>query len=128
MIIAAEMTLTGLPAARMPDNWPCYDVIAQPKSGGPPQRVSVKARTFKKGSADFVVYNVKDDFDWLAIVLLPGGDQKERKIYIVPKPTCDAIARRDRPTSKTADNLYWRLDEVERVLGRYANNFRLESR
>jgi hypothetical protein len=30
MFIAAEMTLAGVPARKMPDDWPCYDVVAQP--------------------------------------------------------------------------------------------------
>jgi hypothetical protein len=34
MLVAAEMTLAGIPAIKMPDNWPCYDVIAQPRNGG----------------------------------------------------------------------------------------------
>ena len=34
MLIAAEMTLAGVPAMKMPDNWPCYDVIASLKTVG----------------------------------------------------------------------------------------------
>jgi len=34
MLVAAEMTFAGVPAMKMPDNWPGYDVIAQPKGGG----------------------------------------------------------------------------------------------
>jgi hypothetical protein len=30
MFIAADMTLAGVPARKMPDNWPYYDVVAQP--------------------------------------------------------------------------------------------------
>ena len=51
MIVAAEMSLAGAPATKMPDGWPDYDVIAQPTSGGPPQRISVKSRTFKRRSS-----------------------------------------------------------------------------
>jgi hypothetical protein len=57
MLVAAELTLAGVPAMKMPDNWPCYDVIAQPKNGGVPQRISVKSRTFKRGGGTFVVYD-----------------------------------------------------------------------
>lgn len=76
MLIAAEVTLAGIPALKVPDNWPCYDVIAQPKGGGAPQRISVKSRTFKRGGDTFVDFNSKDQFDWLAIVLLPVGWQR----------------------------------------------------
>ena len=34
MLVAAELTLAGVPALKMPDNWPGYGVIAQPL--GPP--------------------------------------------------------------------------------------------
>ena len=71
MFIAAEMTLAGVPALKMPDNWPCYDVAAQPTGGGATQRISVKSRTFKRGGGTFVTYKIGDQFDWLAIVLLP---------------------------------------------------------
>src|SRR6266487_1723238 len=74
MLVAAEMTLAGVPAMKMPDTWPCYDVIAQPQGGGPPQRISVRSRTFKRGGDTFVSYDIKDQFDWLVIVLLPGAD------------------------------------------------------
>jgi hypothetical protein len=76
MLVAAELTLAGVPAMKMPDNWPCYDVIAQPRDGGPAQRISVKSRTFKRGGDTFVVYDARDQFDWLAIVLLPGADTR----------------------------------------------------
>lgn len=39
MIVAAELTLAGVPALKVPDNWPGYDVIAQPLDGEP-QRIS----------------------------------------------------------------------------------------
>src|SRR5271169_3470778 len=85
MLVAAEMTLAGVPAMKMPDNWPCYDVIAQPKDGGAPQRISVKARTFRRGGSCFVDYWGKDQFDWLAIVLMPSADQPKRRTFIVPR-------------------------------------------
>lgn len=50
MVVAAELTLAGVPALKVPDNWPGYDVIAQPV-GRPAQRISVKSRTFKHGAA-----------------------------------------------------------------------------
>ena len=75
MLVAARLTLAGIPATKMPDGWPGYDVIAQPKGGGFPQRISVKSRTFRRGYDKFVGYDSRDEFDWLANVLLPGEDQ-----------------------------------------------------
>jgi hypothetical protein len=58
LLVAVEMTLAGVPALKVPDLWPGYDVIAQPV-GKDPQRISVKSRTFKTGAA-FVEYKVQD--------------------------------------------------------------------
>lgn len=91
MLVAAEMTLAGVPALKVPDNWPGYDVIAQPV-GIDPQHISVKARTFKKGAA-YVGYYTYDVFDWLAIVLLPSALLSERAIYIVPRDVAEPLAR-----------------------------------
>ena len=38
MLVAAELTLAGIPALKVPDNWPHYDVIVQPL-GRPAQRI-----------------------------------------------------------------------------------------
>ena len=124
MLVAAEMTLAGVPAVKMPDNWPGYDVIAQPQ-GLPPQRISVKSRTFKRGGDTFVSYWVTDAFDWLAIVLLPGDGEERRRFFIVPRPSADAVARRNSPTAKNADERYWRQDEVPILFAPFEGNFAL---
>lgn len=123
MLVASELTLAGVPAMKMPDNWPGYDVIAQPRDGGAPQRISVKSRTFKRGGDTFVFYDVTNHFDWLAIVLLPGADQQQRRIFIVPKGVADARAKQDKPTSKAPNDMYWRQDRVGEVLSEFEDNF-----
>jgi hypothetical protein len=82
MLVAAELTLAGIPAMKMPDNWPDYDVIAQ-RPGEPPQRISVKFCAFKAGSANHIAVR-GDRFDWLAIVLLDGNAENGRRLFIVP--------------------------------------------
>jgi hypothetical protein len=89
MLVAAELTLAGVPALRVPDIWPGYDVIAQPPQPTVPQRIQVKTRTFAK-SANFVPYADKDEFDWLAIVILPDPGCEQRRIFIVPRETANA--------------------------------------
>ena len=123
MLVAAELTLAGIPALKVPDNWPHYDVIAQPVNA-PAQRISVKSRTFKRGAA-FVDYKAEDQFDWLAIVILSGEAAADRQVYVVPKATADQHARRDKPTSRTANLRYYRIDELERLFGAFENNFSL---
>jgi hypothetical protein len=84
MLVAAEMTLAGVPAMTVPDNWPGYDVIAQPREGGTPQRISVKVRTFTRSGTNYVIYKPKSVFDWLAIVTLSSsgkmGPKRKHKI------------------------------------------------
>ena len=123
MLVAAELTLAGIPALKVPDNWPHYDVIAQPL-GAPAQRISVKSRTFKRGAA-YVDYKAGDMFDWLAIVIISGEGGALRQVYMVPKATADHHARRDKPTSRTANDRYFRIDEVERLFSAFSSNFTL---
>lgn len=125
MLVAAELTLAGIPALKVPDNWPHYDVIAQP-IGRQPERISVKSRTYKRGAA-FVTYKETDQFDWLAAMLLSQEDGALKRIaYIIPRETADGLARRDKPTSKTALLRYFRIDEMERLFSRYRDNFALK--
>ena len=124
MLVAAELTLAGVPALRVPDFWPGYDVIAQPINQKL-QRISVKARTFKRGNA-YVEYRATDGFDWLAVVLLPGDGQTKRQIFLIPRELADKNARRDKPTSKTAQLRYWRIDELEKKFQDFAGNFSLK--
>ncbi|MDX2028211.1 MAG: hypothetical protein SFW62_06215 [Alphaproteobacteria bacterium] len=123
MLIAAKLTLAGIPALKVPDNWPHYDVIAQPQNGQP-LRISVRARTYKPGAA-YVGYLETEDFDWLAIVTLPGGSETERRFFLIPRKLADRTARRDAATSKTAKERYWRVDEVLKIFSRFENNFSL---
>lgn len=124
MLVAAELTLAGVPALKVPDNWPGYDVLAQPKGGGEPLRISVKSRTFKKGSA-FIEYWEPDTFDWLAVVILPSNSGDPRRIFLIPRAVADAKARRDSATAKTAKQRYWRIDEFAAKFSEYENNFTL---
>jgi hypothetical protein len=124
MLVAAELTLAGIPALKVPDNWPCYDVIAQPTEGTKPLRISVKSRTFKKGAA-FVSYRETDTFDWLAIVLLECGTERKRRVFLIPRDLADAEARRDSPTAGTADERYWRIDEIAKRFPHFEDNFSL---
>jgi hypothetical protein len=124
MLIAAELTLAGVPALKAPDYWPGYDVIAQPPNA-PPQRISVKSRTFKRGQA-FVSYSAVDEFDWLAIVILPGEDSSSRRIFVIPRSVALKNAR-TYSTEKTTNLREYRIDEVAQKFGAYGCNFSLKA-
>ena len=124
MLMAAELTLAGIPALKVPDNWPGYDVIAQP-SRADIQRISVKSRTFKRGAA-FVEYNCNDTFDWLAIVLLPGDQELNRRIFIIPRELADRTAINNRPETKYPDQRYWSIQAIPIKFKLFENNFKLD--
>lgn len=127
MLVAAELTLAGIPALKVPDNWPGYDVIAQPRDA-PPQRISVKARTYRKGGAHFAdYYEGAEDFDWIAVVLLESAELNERRIYIVPRMEFDAVAKAwlDKRLGRT--QRYVSLARIEPLFGGFRNNFTLRT-
>ena len=127
MLVAAEMTLAGIPTLKVPDNWPHYDLIAQRPESTTPLRISVKARTYKKTSGRFVTYKVSDQFDWLAIVLLECEGDERRQIFLVPREESDKRARKDGPNAKTAEH-YYVINEVANLLPEYKNNFSLSEK
>ena len=124
MLIAAELTLAGIPALKVPDNWPGYDVVAQPEGDAEPLRISVKSRTYMTG-ANFVGFSVDDKFDWLAIVLLNCPEQK-RRVFLIPLAVARDKARRNRPGTKSENERYWSLVEVPKLFPEFENNFSLQ--
>ena len=122
MLVAAELTLAGIPALKAPDNWPHYDVIAQPIDG-PPQRISVKSRTYKTGSNWVDYITTRGDFDWLAAVILAVPPNGGRAFYIIPRTVFDEAARLDAPRNQR----YVRIDRMERIFTRWRDNFDLNA-
>jgi hypothetical protein len=125
MLVAAEITLAGIPAMKVPDLWPHYDVIAQPEHGSP-QRISVKARTYATGS-NFVDYRVGGEFDWLAAVIIMRSnfdDHVRRDIYVIPREVFEKRGKRSGPTTKR-DEFYWRIDQMQERFPEFLSNFRL---
>ena len=124
MLIAAELTLAGVPAMKMPDNWPHYDVIAQMQTDSFPQRISVKSRTFKRGGDGYVEYNAtQSTFDWLAVVILPGPGQEKRRIFIAPKAVTDLRFHRYGPATRARGIVSGQLDQFEMLIPEFENNF-----
>lgn len=124
MLVAAELTLLGrVPAIKMPDGWPGYDLVAQTESL---QRISVKSGTYKPGGGAYIQYDSRYDFDWLALVLLPGIGELRRRIFIIPRQVAETSdwTRRDE-SPNTAHLRYWRFDEVAAAFGKYENNWQL---
>ena len=68
--------------------WRGFDVVGQCPERGL-QRISVKTRNFGS-SRNFVSYNDEDEFDWLAIVVLPATTRYKRRIFIVPRDVANS--------------------------------------
>jgi TetR/AcrR family transcriptional repressor of bet genes len=110
MLVAAELTLAGVPAMRMMDLWPGYNVLAQ-RPNAAPQRISV--RGLAGGVGDVLIDDTAAaQFDWLAIVLLPDAKTVRRRIFIIPSKIV-----REMQT--------FCLHDAEDRLAAYENNFHL---
>jgi|SRR5580704_3105233 hypothetical protein len=118
MLVAAELTLAGTPALRVPGLWPDYDVIAQPPDRGP-QRVSVKSRT--PGRRNRALGFDPDTCDWLAVVLFEEGT---RRIFVLPSDIAEAHSTRPLKAKKRR-SCALRFSRLRRELSRYEDNFAL---
>ena len=117
MLVAAELTLAGVPALKAPDFWPGYNVIAQPR-GRDPQRVLVKSGTFVRGAAS-ISYSTLDVFDWLAFVIFVG---ESRRCFVVPRAVIEANAEKfgSEPAINLREN---RIDDVAGQFAAFEDNF-----
>jgi TetR/AcrR family transcriptional regulator, transcriptional repressor of bet genes len=117
LLVAAELTLAGVPALKAPEYWPGYNVIAQPR-GRPPQRVLVKSGTFTRGAAN-VAYSTLDVFDWMAFVIFVG---ETRRCFVVPRSVIEDTVQKF--GSEPAINLReYRIDDVAEQFAVFENNF-----
>lgn len=124
LLVAAELTLAGIPAIKVPDHWPGYDVIAQPPGASAPQRISVKSGTLEQEPA-YIGYRATDSFDWLALVILPEDSKMKRKIFVIPRNVADEKAVRNKHTAKSSNERHWSIVEVANVFADFESNFGL---
>ncbi|MDE2474847.1 MAG: hypothetical protein KGO48_07360 [Alphaproteobacteria bacterium] len=125
MLVAGELTLAGIPALRVPDTWPRFDVIAE-KPDGSLHRISVKSRTKRRGG--FINFE-PSGFDWLAVVLL---ENNHHLFFIVPREVVatDELSRARTPSqierSPGSRSIPLTATYLKRLL-RFEDNFKLES-
>ena len=120
MLIAAEMTFEGVPAQRVTENWPGYDVIAQPING-PPQRISVKSRT--PGPRHSRLGFDPETCDWLAIVLILQN--RERRCFVLSSNVAKKHASKQARKGKPYALSFAKLQKQPELL-RYKDNFKLD--
>jgi TetR/AcrR family transcriptional repressor of bet genes len=111
MLVAAELTLAGIPALRAPDFSPGYQLLAQ-APGAPLQRIAVRHYA---ADDEPLCFDDRSDvaFDWLAIIALPATQQATRRIFIVPH---------DIVMAETLSS----VGSLATQFGNYENNFGLE--
>ncbi len=109
LLVAAELSLAGLRALRVPNDWPGYDVLAFPP-GSVPKRIAVTSAKFTPGELDIDV-PASDEWDWLAIVVLPGEGEPNRRLFLLPR---SAAVRQS-----------YRIAEIKSQFGAFENNLQL---
>jgi hypothetical protein len=82
LVLAALALQADIPATKMPDNWPGYDLIAAP-AGRPQVRISVKTNSQGPASGN-VKFKAASEFDWLCIVLVDSAT-KQHRIWYLPR-------------------------------------------
>ncbi|HTD16120.1 MAG TPA: hypothetical protein VK673_13140 [Chthoniobacterales bacterium] len=117
MLVCAELTLAGLPAQKMGDCWPGYDLVAETAAGL--KRISVKGLRAGNGKiASWWQFSDEADWDWLALVRV-NVETGEREIFLLSREKAIALRK------PTADGHY-RLWRSNPSLQAYRNNFSLE--
>jgi hypothetical protein len=118
MLVAAELTLAGVPAVRLPDLWHHYDVIAELPERAP-QKISVNSRTPGKNHSR-VAFD-PETCDWLAVVLL---EKEHRRIFVLPKDVAEAHSSKP-PKARKGAQCHLYFSKLRNSLTSYENNFKL---
>ena len=118
MLVAAKLTLHGVPAIKVPDNWPDYDVVAH--LGDQLQRISVKSRSV--GNLHYIGFN-PETCDWLAIALI--FDDGTRQFFIIPQDIAKTNAFRPSFIVPKAATHRVYVRAIFKALSAYKDNFTL---
>jgi len=110
MLVAAHLTLKGIPSFLAPVNHPGYDIIAAP-NGRALQKISVKCR----GNSNISFRPEK--FDWLAIVLI---NEEPYQIFIIPSSVAREKSKKNGEDLRTISR-----KKVPITFEDYENNFTL---
>jgi len=123
--VLSQFSFTGLPSAKMPDNWPEYDLVVD--VNGELKKVSVKTRSKTNGSfeTEHCKFSKKDKFDFLVCIFIKS--RKEVRSWIIP----EAVATKDKFAPKSKDPDYRRLSykqlTEEGDLKKYEDNWSLKT-
>jgi len=117
--VIAMLGFNGIPAAKMPDGWPGYDLIAQLPGDVLPLRISVKFR-IDAHYHPYCRYEPLDHFDFIALVYKRPN---EIRTWILPRRVADATSRVQKDGKR-----FWSRPALEQRCAAYENNFGLAER
>lgn len=100
----SQFSFCGRPAAKMPDNWPDYDLVVQDPRDGRLHKISVKTRSESAGwkTSKFFTFNTAHSFDWLVLVFKPSRGAVEA--WVIPRAEAEKHASLPGPTRKDRQN------------------------
>jgi hypothetical protein len=114
--VIAMLGFNGIPAAKMPDGWPGYDLAAQLPGDVLPLRISVKFR-IDSDYQPYCRYAPHDQFDFIALVYKRPN---EIRTWILPRRVADATSGGQKDGMR-----FWSLRMLETRCAAYENNFGL---
>lgn len=118
----ARFAFAGIPCAKMPDNWPEYDLVAEVE--GKIQRITVKTRSetasFSKSS--WFAVNADSEWDWkVCLICFATGEVSG---WVIPR--IEALTR-STGAKNSHQHLSWRqLEETD--MQKYRENWDLTHR
>lgn len=122
----SQLTLAGLPAAKMPDCWTGYDLAVE--NGSELVRISVKTRkeTLKWKAGSWFTYNHDHVCDWLIFIFV----QRDGSIrsWIIPFAVAQNNANSpgvNRKDPHIRDIIFQKLEREP--LSQYENNWKLQN-
>jgi hypothetical protein len=120
----SQFTFAGLPASKMPDCWPGYDLIVE--SGHGLARVSVKTRreTINWKSAAWFMFDERIKCDWIVFLFLPMDGHI--RSWILPFEVARELGNKPLSTRKDPHNRDMSFAKLNREsLLCYENNWSL---
>jgi hypothetical protein len=89
--VISMLGFNSIPAAKMPDNWPGYDLVAQRPGGAPPLHISVRFR-IDGTYGPYVRYKPHELFDFIALVYKHRDVDGDVRTWILPRSVADKTA------------------------------------
>jgi hypothetical protein len=94
----SQFTFAGWPCAKMPDNWPGYDLAVETGQGL--TRISVKTRSESEGwrTSRFFTFDERLECEWLVLVFKANAGPP--RAWVIPKGVACREASKSGPARK----------------------------